>query len=218
MKYLGFRTGSDGKDEAVIQVSGKLNQELEANPKFFWSEFNQAYMRNPSVHNLWIKDVYISPIQVIPPEEQAQGSKIELAKGGQIYFENYVIRFNDYEMDEHTQVNGKITISAVINVAQDGKKYIVKPAIELVEGKQVNRPAEIPGTGRTMAIDNINVDDNILTLLISDAEMLEAGLGVELLAVEITEKPMINLLWLGTIIMVAGLFITLFYRLKISRL
>ena len=40
MKYLGFRTGADGKDEAVIQIAGAGSNALEASPKFYWSEFN----------------------------------------------------------------------------------------------------------------------------------------------------------------------------------
>ena len=38
------------------------------------------------------------------------------------------------------------------------------------------------------------------------------------LAVEITEKPLINMLWLGTILMITGLIIALIYRTRISRL
>jgi cytochrome c-type biogenesis protein CcmF len=216
--YLGFRTGTDGKDEAVIKLSDNLNREIEASPKFFWSEYNQAYMRNPSVHNLWTKDVYISPIQVIPPEENDPGSKIEIEKGGQVYFEDFIIRFTGYEMDEHSQTNDRIKISAVLNIAKNGENHIIKPALLLARGEQVYVSADIPGTRRTISIDNISVEDKKLTLRISDEKLLQAGAGVELLAVEITEKPMINLLWMGTVIMIAGLVITLFYRIRISRL
>jgi cytochrome c biogenesis factor len=35
----------------------------------------------------------------------------------------------------------------------------------------------------------------------------------EILAIEITEKPLINLLWLGTIIMISGLAVSLRNRI-----
>ncbi len=77
---------------------------------------------------------------------------------------------------------------------------------------------KFPHTSRSVSIADINVEDNFLTLKIIDDQIAKAGTGIELLAIEVTEKPMINMLWLGTILMITGLFISLIYRTRISRL
>jgi len=218
MKYTGFRKGPDGKDEAVIEIRGTALKNFVAYPKFYWSEFNQAYMRNPSVHNLWIKDIYIAPIQVILADEQNNGKNLEIQKDGQVYFEDYTIKFLGYEMDGHDSNAGQITISAVLSIIHESQKHELKPSIIIQDDEQKIISAEIPHSSRTISIANINVETNTLTLHITDDEITMAGAGVELLAVEITEKPLINMLWLGTILMITGLIIALIYRTRISRL
>ena len=214
MTYTGFRTGSDGKEEAVIIVNGNVFKQLEAKPKFYWSEYNQAYMRNPSVHNLWLKDVYISPIQVILPDDQELGEKITILKDEQVHFEDYLIQFSGYEMDAHdVQAAQQVQISAVLNVIHKNRRFTVKPALKVAHNEQQNIPAILPASGRKIAIHDIDVEQKSLTLIIHEEKTLQAGLDVELLAVEITEKPLINLLWLGTILMIAGLCITFYFRI-----
>jgi cytochrome c-type biogenesis protein CcmF len=218
MKYVGFRTGDDGKDEAIIEIQGTPLKNFVANPKFYWSEFNQAYMRNPSVHNLWVKDVYVSPIQVIPAEENEQAKEIKIQKGGQVNFEEFVVEFIGYEMDGHDTNSGKISISAVINILYEQEKHEIRPSIIIQDGKQKVNAEKFPHTSRSVSIADINVEDNTLTLKITDDQIAKAGTGIELLAVEVTEKPLINMLWLGTILMIVGLFISFIYRTRISRL
>ncbi len=218
MKYAGFRTGADGKDEAVIEITGTQIKNLVANPKFYWSEFNQAYMRNPSVHNLWLKDVYISPIQVIPAEEHDHGESIDIKKGTQVYFEEYTIKFLGYEMDGHDGDSEKIKIAAVVSIMDKSQKYELKPSILLQDGKQEMVPSEIPNSSRSLSIANIDVESNTLTLHITDDEMEKSEAGVELLAIEVTEKPLINILWLGTVLMILGLMVSLIYRTRVVSL
>jgi cytochrome c-type biogenesis protein CcmF len=218
MKYLGFRTGADGKDEAVIEISGTPVKGLVANPKFYWSEFNQAYMRNPSVHNLWIKDIYISPIQVIPAEENNQGNELKIKKGGEVYFEDYLFRFLGYEMDGHDTSAGKITISAVINIMHGNDNHQIRPSIIIENGEQKIIAEPFPHSSRSVSIADINVEDDTLTLNITNDSVIQAAAGMELLAIEVTEKPLINILWLGTVLMIVGLAISLIYRTRISRL
>jgi cytochrome c-type biogenesis protein CcmF len=211
MTYMGFRLSGDGKDEAVVNVQKNGREICEAAAKFYWSEFNQAYMRNPSVHNLWIKDLYISPIQVIPADDSEQGQMINLVENEDMYFEDYILKFVGYEMDPHEDDADEIHVMAIINGSGPKGKFIVKPAIH-VRGKERNVIHDtLPNTDRQVHLQGVNIEERSVSIRV-DHELVEqnqSGSNKEILAIEITEKPLINLLWLGTFIMIAGLVVSL---------
>jgi len=211
MNYRGFRTGADGKDEAVIQVTGDGKTPWEAAPKFYWSEFNQAFMRNPSVHNLWLKDLYISPIQVIPPEPDNTGDPVTLTKSNPVYFETYRLIFDGYEMRDHSHTANTIEVFAVVQVSEGGTLSTIRPGIKVSGQQKQLIPAYLPGTERALMIQDINIDEDKITILVDNIIDQEEDRR-EMLAVEVTEKPLINVLWLGTIVMISGISISLINR------
>jgi cytochrome c-type biogenesis protein CcmF len=211
MTYLGFRLSGDGKDEAVINILKNGAEVCEAKAKFYWSEFNQAYMRNPSVHNLWLKDLYISPIQVIPAEESDHGHLINLIEDENVHFEDYTLKFVGYEMDPHDNNADEIQVMAIINGSGPKGNFVLKPAIKVQGQERSVIHDTLPNTERDVHINSVNIEERSLTLMVkydSDQENLSAS-NKEILAIEITEKPLINLLWLGTFIMIAGLVVSL---------
>ena len=38
---------------------------LEGLEHFYWSDFNQGYMKNPHIERFWSHDVYISPLEMV---------------------------------------------------------------------------------------------------------------------------------------------------------
>jgi cytochrome c-type biogenesis protein CcmF len=211
MTYMGFRISSDGKDEAIINIFKDGEEVCEANAKFYWSEFNQAYMRNPSVHNLWLKDLYISPIQVVPADEPGQGYLVDLIKDNIAYFEDYTLNFVGYEMDSHDKDVEEIQVQAVINGSGPGGNFVLKPSIKVKGDKKSAIHDRLPDTEREVQLYSVNIDESSLALMIDyDKDHAETSDSKkEMLAIEITEKPLINLLWLGTFIMIAGLVVSL---------
>jgi cytochrome c-type biogenesis protein CcmF len=213
MTYRGFRLNKENKDEAVIEIQYAGLKTLEATPKFYWSEFNQAYMRNPSVHNLWLKDLYVSPIQVVPAEDVSEPHSVNIIRKSTAYFEEYLFHFLGYEMTEHEDQSGIMHVSAVFDVKLDGQNYSVSPALIVSNNERQVIPVKLPGTKRNMVIQDINIEDDSIILAI-DRAVVESNQPLEYLAIEITEKPLINILWLGTVIMIAGLIIQLIHRIK----
>jgi cytochrome c-type biogenesis protein CcmF len=211
MTYMGFRLSGDGKDEAVIRILRDGEEVCEANAKFYWSEFNQAYMRNPSVHNLWLKDLYISPIQVVPVEDSNLGQLVNLVEDETVYFEDYTLKFAGYEMDAHDSEADEIHVMAIINVTGPNGKFVLKPAIR-VRGQERNIIHDtIPDSERKVHLHGVNIEERSVSIMLENEvgpqDMSEAK--KEMLAIEVTEKPLINLLWLGTFIMIAGLVVSL---------
>ena len=216
MKYLGFQKGNKGKDLALISVTN-ATQNFQAAPKFYWSEYSQAYMRNPSVHNLWIKDLYISPIQIIKPDQNELGKELLLKKDELAYFENLTIKFSGYDIDSHEMTTDQVHIPAILNISDSNGQFVIKPAIKIVNNNKTDIPAKLPNTGRNVYIKDINVSDNSLVLLIENESILTSQKSTEMLAVEVTEKPLINLLWLGTFLMVGGMLLAIVNRVKFNK-
>lgn len=214
MTYMGFRLADDGKDEAIINVQRNGSSVCEARAKFYWSEYNQAYMRNPAVHNLWLKDLYISPIQLIPAERSNSGQEIELIENNTVHFENYMMQFKGYDMDEHQMDQGEIFVQGIITVSGPEDQFELKPAIKVTQQNKTIIPATFPGSGRQASIQSINLDQKSLTLFIDDDQGIDIQRNqqAEMLAIEITEKPLINMLWIGTFIMISGLVVAIANR------
>jgi cytochrome c-type biogenesis protein CcmF len=220
MTYLGFNISNEGKDEAIISVARNGSEVCEARTKFYWSDFSQAYMRNPSVHNLWLKDLYIAPIQVIPAEKKSSGQTVKLFEDKTVYFENYRLQFKGYEMNSHNVDAGEVSVEAIINVSSQEADFVLKPLVRVQNQNKSTIPDNIPGSEREVHIHEININEKSLTILIDDdIQTVAASAGrKEMLAIEVTEKPLINLLWLGTILMIIGLWVAILNRVYVKAL
>jgi cytochrome c-type biogenesis protein CcmF len=219
MKYIGFREGADGKNEAVIEISANGGSAFESRPKFYWSKFNQAYMRNPDVHNLWLKDLYVSPIQVIPPEESEPGATLKVVQDQPQTFEDLTITLLGYDMGQHGEGNAsEMRVAAKLQVVKGDETYEIQPTIVVRGDRREVLPDKLPGTDREVTIQGISVEEKSLTLGIGGGTAIDKPAPKELLAVEITEKPLINLLWLGTFIMMGGMIVSIHNRVKVRKL
>jgi cytochrome c-type biogenesis protein CcmF len=173
MTYMGFRISGDGKDAAIINIMKDGEEICEANAKFYWSEFNQAYMRNPSVHNLWLKDLYISPIQVVPADESDLGQLVNLIEDKIVYFENYTLKFVGYEMDPHDANVDEIHVQALINGSGPNGDFVLKPSIKVKGEEKTVLHDRLPDTERDVHLQSVNIEESSLTLMIDNNEVHE---------------------------------------------
>ena len=206
LSYEGKMPSPDGKDKVLISVNNK-----QTYAKFYWSSYSRAYMVAPSVKNTLFQDLYISPIQIIPADQNSGGlDEVVLKKGEEKDFENYKLVFDGYDMDMHGMGQDRMKITALIDVKDNyGKTLgIAKPMIMVVGEKNEVQSATFPGTNRSIMIKGISVENNSIALGISGLNSSgNQNAGRELLAVEVSVKPMINVLWIGTFLMIIG-FIT----------
>ena len=100
---------------------------------------------------------------------------------------------------------------AIINVNGPEGNFVLKPSIE-VRGKERNIIHDtIPGSERKVHLHGVNIEEKSVAIMIDNlvSQQDPSTEKKEMLAIEITEKPLINLLWLGTFIMIAGLVVSL---------
>ena len=205
MTFQGMEHGQDGKDQAVIAVKGP-DRNFTARAHFFWSEYNQGYMKNPHIERFAEKDLYISPLEMVGDQPGGGGIQFmpgEVKQVGQV----------KYTFDSFTPVpgDGKMKLIANLTAETGGRTVPLKPAIEVTMGggQPVSSPDYIAGGGQ-VSIVSANPQDGSVTLMLPGVE--QAADAGQILAIEVSTKPFINLVWLGSIIMLAATFMVVIRR------
>jgi cytochrome c-type biogenesis protein CcmF len=191
MRYEGKVPQPDKKDRVAVLVEGE-GRSFKALPVIYFSEFNQSVMRNPHVERFWSHDVYISPIELKTAADQSGAT---LAKGESGVAAGVPLAFEDFERVGTMGDAKGFTIKARVKVGSGPDAAVVTPAIA-VGPYGLNRiPADLPGGG---SITLANVDPNSGTAQFEIVPAGGAAAGTpEVLAVEVSTKPLIGLVWVG---------------------
>jgi len=219
LRYGGKEDSPDGKDKVLITI----NNTDETYAKFYWSDYSQAYMVAPSVKNMLVQDLYISPIQIIPASDNSgPADEVNLNKGERQAFEDYYLLLDGYDMGSHEeQASGAMKIYARVKVfdAQGQELGEIRPGLGVQGRSRETYPDVMPGTQRKVHIKGVAVEQQQLILGISRSGVSNNPYeGKELLAVEVSIKPLINVLWLGTLVMIGGFIATIFNRTNRKKL
>ena len=185
-----------------------------AKPKFYFSEYNQGVMRTPYIEINPLYDLYLSPLEHASGED-AEKNLIQVGKGETVEREGYTITFVDFDVGSHAQ-NGEISVGAILEVERDGDKQTLTPTMVMggIEEGQIKRMVHLPGGADHLTLESIDADRKIVTLrLVLQDEKTSA----ELLVLSVGKKPLINLFWLGTILVMAGLMVATYRRARESR-
>ncbi len=205
IKYEGVRADGEGKDHMVLAVHSP-GRSFEALPIMYWSEFNQGYMKKPHIERFLTHDLYISPLERVGEDKAVNA--LWLAKGEVKEVGKVKYRFEDF--DVQGMGGPTLTIAARVVAETGGRSVPVRPVLEVSTEKGMQRsiPAYLPGGG---SVEIVSVD----------ASKGRVGLGVpglakphseEILAVEVSTKPLINLVWLGAVLMVGSAFLSVLRR------
>jgi len=212
LKFLGFVKMPDGKDRAKVLVKTDYGT-YEAYPRFYFSTYTNSYMASPDVKMQLTKDIYISPISFVPGKNAKQ-KEITLKKGAEYSSANLKIKFEKFEVSMGAD---KPTVKALLSVElRDNnyqKQYSIKPAIWMVNGKMEAESVRIPESDYQVKIKSVDAEAGTVKLELMNLNAADFK-AKDILSVEISEKPLINILWFGTFIMMGGLFLTLFFRAK----
>jgi len=201
LSYGGKQPSADGKDRVKLAVEGKTTF-----AKYYWSDYSRAYMVGPAVQNKLIHDLYIAPIQIIPAEQNMpESDQVILKKNEPQTFEEYRINFSGYDMDHLAMSEEHMHIAALIEISTTERSEIIRPALVIRGNQSEAIPARWTDSERDVFIAGISVEDDAIALGITKSNSgFDPRRGKELLAVEVTVKPLINILWLGTVILVMG--------------
>ncbi len=98
-------------------------------------------------------------------------------------------------------------------VSKDGRRYPAKPGIAL-KGMEVRNITDTVVSQSLVLQFNKVIDQNTGKLEIG---VKESSAITDLITLKVYEFPMINVLWLGVVVMVVGFIMSIVQRLKTTR-
>ncbi len=227
MTYVGFKEFDKEKYAFHVRVQ-KDGREYEVAPIMYYSSYNDGLMRNPDIANMITKDFYLAPLSLEQkdgtPNATIEKSVLkpgETKKTGDI--EITFLGFDMPVMQKTAMIEGKdITIGARLLVRKYGQRpTAVTPLISIQGGKRIDRPAtfdnhyefSIAGMSpERESRENSFVELGIRNLLVVAGQQTGAEKEPDMLVVEASIKPYINLVWSGVIILLVGFLVTIVRR------
>jgi cytochrome c-type biogenesis protein CcmF len=203
LRFEGVRAGEGGRDRAVIAVNAPSGG-FEALPALYWSEFNQGYMKKPHIQRYLTYDLYISPLEMVGAENDVNG--VWFAKGESKRIGQVTYTFIDFDR----QMGDVVRIAALVRAEIGGRTVPVRPVLEinLKEGIPNRIPDYLPG-GASIQIASVDPNTGRVALELPGMPRTKSQ---EVLAVEVSTKPLINLVWLGAVLMLGSAFLSVLRR------
>jgi len=205
MTFEGVQKGVGGKDRVRIAVDAEGRQ-FEAAPALYWSEFNQGYMKQPHIERLLTHDIYISPLE-IAGQNESEEDFLWLSKGETKQVGSVKYTFEDFDRE----MGDVVKLAARLTVEIGGRTVPARPQLEvnMGSGTQNRIPDYLPGGG---SVTIARVDPTSGRVALEVPGMGGAQKVGDILAVEVSTKPFINLVWAGAILMLASAFLVVVRR------
>ena len=190
--------------------------DVEINPELYYSARLDGIMRKPYVKKNWLEDIYFSPEQV---QDLDSPNGLTLKKDEPHQVGDYTFTFKDYEMGSHESDEKMLTVIARIQVDYAGGSETITPMKSTQLGPEGGRvftdiPFEFgPDKALSASISQILADQNAVVLQVPG--LIKSGPPDRLL-LDVSVKPIINFVWVGTTLILLGGIIVLFRRMRES--
>lgn len=205
VERFGWKMTYEGKDHSASETPFHVLVEREGaatayrmSPRQFELPYGKGVMRKPAVKKFWNKDLYISPVDEVGGKP---GQTLVFTKGQTQTIAGYDVTFLGFEMGGHGEGEmGKV--GCAFQLTGDMVIDTITPTVQSTADGMRDIPA-VSDDGRfTLAVGRIDANTGAVELDVTDRDNPTAVKSV--FWIEISEKPLINLFWLGTTIMVFG--------------
>ncbi len=215
----GIRVSYRGMESTISHPKNKLlltlddgNSTNEARPELYYSQRLDGIMKKPYVRRSLLYDLYFSPQQIQDGTEQ---SRLRLVKGEKERIGEHALTFIGFATDQHDPSQSHLRVSARLQVEWGGFTDTVEPAlvaaiIEDGSSSMMDIPDRFGENEEyEVSIDRILADEGAVILNIPGLVKHEEP---ETLMLDVSRKPAINLVWMGTTLILLGSLITFFRR------
>jgi cytochrome c-type biogenesis protein CcmF len=144
------------------------------------------------------------------------GRTAVMHKGETLAYENLEITFSDFDLSDFDPEAGKINFGVVFSVKVDGTSIEVVPTFRGgMGGDPVVTPALVPGSGGiTLSPGRIDAENGTVQLQVWDPSLPAAGPEPASLVLDVSTKPLIGLVWIGTLLIMLGVGVAIALRGK----
>ena len=197
----------DGKEDFILTPNAFVNY-----------KGNEGLMANPDAKHYWDRDVFTYVTSLPDPtkrQDTAQFKIMNKKTGDTVSYSNGSFVLEKLVSQSNIPASGldpgDVASMATIRVfSRSGTIYIAEPIL-------------ISGKGQTLSLpDSLTAENLIFQLNKVEGENIEFGVketvpAIEYVTLKAYKFPFINLLWMGTFIMVAGLIISTINRIAIHK-
>jgi cytochrome c-type biogenesis protein CcmF len=229
LTYTGYSPA--GHERWSFNVTAERNgRTINLAPVMYQSDFNNSLIRNPDIVNRLTFDFYLAPLGLDTKEVAGvTGSTHTLNRGRATTVEDYSITFVGFDFDSDAHRMGssnEMVIGVDLDVTRDGMTERVVPEVVNRGGEMDFRPAMTSDAKLQFSVISIKPDQANPERSSVTVEILKGGTQLttsgpaktqDVLVVEASIQPFINLVWLGTVVAMIGLIITIVRRAREAR-
>jgi len=207
--FRGHVDGSEPQDLWRIAVMRPGEVETTAHVAMFEvdeGKKERSVFRRPAILRGWGGDVYVAPLGI---ESTARDDgPLQLVKERPASYGEATLTFLGFEVERLAEGHG-MNVVARVRVERDGHEEMVALPFGSVEGELRGTPvsSELLGGG-SLAVQRMSVEGGWI-LVLGDTP---AGVPSQLLTAEISTKPLIGLLWTGTLVLGLGCLVAVARR------
>lgn len=204
-------------ENTYYEIELRKNDRLAATlfPRVQVNDRMGGFIASPDIKKDARRDIYTHVSGYPNPEEPVDWSAQEDVKvsiGGKFFVNDYVAELEDVHTIDSifgTKVAAEdIAVQARVKIQGEREEYIAEP-IFLIENRQEVRvmPVEINDLGVKLVLMNIHPETNSFTFGVTTRQK-------DWVVIKAKEFPLINVLWMGTGILMIGFFVALVRRFK----
>ncbi len=220
----GTATSKQAMEVRVETAKGKT---LYAYPKMYINSRTGQMMANPAIRHSPILDFYMAPQAYDPGQPEQVGRVVRLTKGTTQSIEGVGFTFRDFNADRSAMMRGEKKILVLTDLAitpPDGTRHdvTIKYVYHFDGSPTEAQEIDIPGvTGGRMRVEAVSPNDGAVVLwmkgLSKDPAAEYQPATTESLSLDVTQKPLINLVWAGFYVMMAGALLAFIKRSREAR-
>ncbi len=203
------------RDAMVVDVTDVRGATSELRPRMWVNPKSRQLVANPDIRSRLTTDLYLAPVEYQPPGGAVPGLELTLTRSQPATFRDWTLTFIGFEMGAKTAEADAMTVLTPIEVARPGREpIVVKPGMTMGSDGNV-RPLAIavPDSGAIrIEATGISVDEGRVKLEIVDPAVAPAGGSPAVFVLDVSTKPLIGAVWLGTVLVILGSLMALTLR------
>ncbi len=232
LTYVGYRPIDQEKFGFNVHVEAKDKPPRMVSPVMYYSEYTKGLMRNPDILNLVSKDFYLAPLSLEQADDTSKTAlkTVTFKRGETRRLGDVDVTFVDFDfpvMEKAAMLEGRdVRIGAKLEVREGSEKPVtVVPAKIISKGEQKDETARYMDKVEFVIVgmhpDREAKENSSVDIGYSDLKAAaQSGKAnqPDVLVVEASVKPYINLVWNGVILLIIGLIITIVRRAQEARI
>jgi cytochrome c-type biogenesis protein CcmF len=176
----------------------------QGRPQLYFSKRMGGLMKKPFIRRSLLSDIYFSPEDIKRPSNEP----LVLNKGEKKSVAGMDLTFSGFEMGQHSGSDNSLRVSALFTAVINGSEFRLAPARVHQTGADGTQSVMnvcdsilLNGTSYHVEITSILADQGAVEIVIPG---LTDSTNPETLILDVSTKPLINMVWAGAILIMLG--------------